>query len=105
MEQVKCSKVSHPKKSIFEVTSSLAFEYVLHSFLNIRNISQFPVDYIIKWYEIVLVYLFKKFEENRCFYFCFELRSEAAIAKSSGKYVFLECNNRISNSLKSRQNS
>ena len=47
------------KKDIFEVTSSLAFESVLHSFLNIRNISQFSVDYIIKWYKAVLIYKVK----------------------------------------------
>ena len=53
------------KNDIFELTSSLAFECVLHSFLNIRNISQFSVDYIIKWYKNVFIYKVKK---SRCFY-------------------------------------
>ena len=38
------------------------------------------------------------------FLLSFELQSEAAIAKRSGKYVFLEFNNPMRNHLKSRQN-
>ena len=48
------------KRDIFEVTSSLVFKCALHSFLNIRNISQFSVDYIVKWYKIVLIYKVKR---------------------------------------------
>ena len=60
MNKLNIGKHHSLKKDIFEVKSSLAFEYVLHPILNIRNISQFSVDYIIKWYEIVLIYKVKR---------------------------------------------
>ena len=60
MNKLNIAKHHSLKKDIFEVTSSLTFEYVPHSILNIRNISQFSVDYIIKWYEIVLIYKVKR---------------------------------------------
>ena len=46
------------------------------------------------------MFWFINLKGNRCFYSWFELRSEAAIAKYSGKYVFLEFNNPMNNYLK-----
>ena len=49
------------KKDIFKVTSSLAFlQCVLHSFLNIRNIWLFLMDYIMKWQKIILNHKVKR---------------------------------------------
>ena len=67
MNKLNIRKYHILNKETFEVTSSLAFECILYSFLNIQNISQFPVDYIIKWYRIVLII---KLKENRCWIMC-----------------------------------
>ena len=60
MNRLNIRKYHILKKNVFEVTSSFAFKCILHSFLNIRNILQFSVDYIIEWYKIVLIYKKKK---------------------------------------------
>lgn len=101
-EKVQYLKASHSKKRYFQSYIEFGVRIFSSFFLNIRTISQFTVNYIIKWYEIVLTY---KVKQNRCFYSWFELRLKAAIVKYPRKYVLWKLNSQISNYLNSKQNS
>ena len=96
-EEVEYSKASHHKKSYFPsyIKFGVSWMCSLFFFKYTKHVVIFS-----GLHKTVNVKTIKK-----CFSSWSKLRSEAAIAKCSGKYLFLDFNNPISNNLNSGQNS